>query len=97
MSHNGLRKQILFCDTKIWSLTLKSAWKNKHNISFARRSLGQIALFWTNENRINKYGSGAQLDISNIEKLKLSNKNFRKGKSEIERRDAWHTTGFVLE
>jgi glycosyltransferase involved in cell wall biosynthesis len=31
--------------------------------------------------RINKYGSGAQLDISNIEKLKLSNKNFRKGKS----------------
>jgi hypothetical protein len=38
--------------------------------------------------RINKYGSGAQLDISNIEKLKLSNKNFRKGKSEIERRDA---------
>jgi hypothetical protein len=29
---------------------------------------------WTNEKRINKYGSGAQLDISNIEKLKLSNK-----------------------
>jgi glycosyltransferase involved in cell wall biosynthesis len=31
--------------------------------------------------RINKYGSGDPLDISNIEKLKLSNKNFRKGKS----------------
>jgi glycosyltransferase involved in cell wall biosynthesis len=33
------------------------------------------------KNRINKYGSGVQLDVSNIEKLKLSNKNFRKGKS----------------
>jgi hypothetical protein len=33
--------------------------------------------------RINKYGSGAQLDISNIEKLKLSNKISEKANLEI--------------
>jgi hypothetical protein len=40
------------------------------------------------KNRINKYGSGAQLDISNIEKLKLSNKISEKANLELERRDA---------